>query len=101
MGQQNEYGDGLPPLHRPKNRVLVAMNYVLVAVILLGIGLVLFKEKSSNEPLTITGSSPVDVWCQTHASQEDCRAECTNLSFDEYTRCVGDCLKKVDACKHS
>ena len=94
-GEENN--DEITPAQR-KSRVLVAMNYVLIAVILLGIGMVLFKKPAANG-LVVTGSAPVDAWCQTHTAKADCEKICEGQSFDAYTSCTDACLKRLDECK--
>ncbi len=84
---------------RSKNRVLVAMNYILVLAIIIGIGVVLFKDKPATNALAITGSAPLDAWCETHAAKADCENECQGKSFEEYTSCTGGCFTRLDACK--
>lgn len=92
--ETNEAGEST---RRSKNRVLVAMNYVLVLAILVGIGVVLFKSPQSAQPLT--GSVAVDPWCETHTTKEDCTQACQQDAFDSYAQCVTDCVKKLDECK--
>lgn len=84
---------------RSKNRVLVAMNYILVLAIIIGIGAVLFKDKPAANSPGITGSAAVDSWCETHTAKADCENECQGKSFDEYASCTGDCFQRLDACK--
>lgn len=95
---ERENNEGEEPVQRSKNRVLVAMNYVLVLAILVGIGVVLFKSPSTPAQ-PITGSAAVDAWCETHTAKEDCTGTCGNEAFDAYAQCVTDCLKKMDECK--
>ncbi|MDO8643268.1 MAG: hypothetical protein Q7R76_06870 [Candidatus Woesearchaeota archaeon] len=83
-----------------KSRVLVAMNYVLILVIVVGIGMVLFKKPAaSDNGLAITGSAPADVWCQTHTTKADCEKVCDGTPFDAYATCTADCFKRLDECK--
>ena len=84
---------------RSKNRVLVAMNYVLVLAIIVGIGVVLFKDKPAANESGITGSAAVDAWCETHQAKADCENECQGKSFDEYTSCTDACFRRLDECK--
>ena len=90
-----------PASKEEKGKVMVAVNYGILIIIIVAITLVLIKSPSDTE--AITGSAAVDPWCQTHTSVEDCENECNNpdsSNFEKYQKCLDECVRKLDECRY-